>query len=384
MKYAIKNIKSFIKNEKMIFMLVLLCVVTSSFIINFAYGIYQNYSLTKGEIKSEYLSFSVYFKNTEKAYASKEKIKSTLLTFPDEINNSIDMYLVGVIYEEYAGTELNRIDVHFCIKDGEIIPSEIYKNNSTKNGILRNGRYFSEQEEKNGERVALINCKPMSNEIGQYIKDIMIDDETILFQGDKYKIIGYMTLETLVIPFECVKDNMPVYEVLFYFKKPVTLSQYNEIKRIIKKNFGSIARVPGFDIPETDNLYLYNTIILISLLVSVLAAINFAFLYRYILSKRVRALAVFRICGCTKEEVLGVFLKECMMIAVPAFAITTLFYDRLVLPELGKHFEYIQSVYSPERYLLISAIYMITTLIVLLIMINSEFLNKKIIEVKGE
>lgn len=49
MKYILKNIKLFIKNEKMVFLLVLLCVVTSSFIISFSYGLYQNYNVVKEE-----------------------------------------------------------------------------------------------------------------------------------------------------------------------------------------------------------------------------------------------------------------------------------------------------------------------------------------------
>ena len=77
------------------------------------------------------------------------------------------------------------------------------------------------------------------------------------------------------------------------------------------------------------------------------------------------------------------FLSECMLIAIPLFAATTVIYDRIVLPKLGQHFEYIESAYSIKLYLLIFCIYIAATLIVLLFMI-SGFLRKTIREAKEE
>ncbi len=77
------------------------------------------------------------------------------------------------------------------------------------------------------------------------------------------------------------------------------------------------------------------------------------------------------------------FLSECMIIAVPLFALTTLIYDKFVLPKLGQHFEYIESAYSPKLYLLIFGIYIAATFVVLLFMI-SGFLRKTIREAKEE
>ncbi len=44
MRYVIKNIKSFIINEKLIFIVTILCVLLSAFVINFSYGLYYNYN----------------------------------------------------------------------------------------------------------------------------------------------------------------------------------------------------------------------------------------------------------------------------------------------------------------------------------------------------
>lgn len=384
MKYIIKNIKSFINSEKLIFLLVLLCVVTSSFIINFSYGLYQNYKVLKEEEENELDMFYASFDNSGTFFASKEKLKSTLLTFSDELNEAVDMYFTTLTCEELKDLGDNIIIIRFCIKNGNIVPCELFEYNLTRQGLIYSGRYLSEEEEKNGERVALIEVDNLNGKITEDSKRLVVDDETVMFQGNEYKIIGTQTLEPLIVPFNSLNDNTPINEILFHFKKPVTRSQYSEIKEKLELNFPDIVQVPDLDIPEAENYYLYNTIILISILIAVLAAINFAFLYRYILSKRTKTLAVYRICGCTKAKALGMFLGECMLIAIPAFTFTTLAYDRLVLPKLGRYFEYIESAYSPKLYLLISAIYITVTFIVLVLMMGFEFLNKKIVEAKGE
>lgn len=384
MKYIIKNITSFVKKEKAIFMLVLLCVITSSFVIIFSYGLYKNYNRVKFEEENKLNEFYAVFNNSETAFASKGELKRILLNFSDELNEAVDMYYPVLICEEPKDSgEEEMIGIRFCIKNGDILPCTIFKDNLVTQGWMWSGRYFSEQEEKNGERVALIFVNDYGG-IGEFSKKLMIDDETALFQGNEYKIIGSQMFEEFIVPFNCVKDDTLVSFVVFHFKKAVTRSQYNEIKEALEKNFPNVVEVQDLDIPEIENYYFYNTIIMISVLIAVLAAINFAFLYKYILSKRIKALAVLRICGCTKQQALGMFIGECMIIVVPVLALTTLAYDKLLLPKLGQYFEYIKSVYSPKLYLLISAIYIIITFIVLLVMINFGFLNKEIVEAKGE
>lgn len=381
MKYIIKNIKTFIKTEKMIFLLILLCVVTSSFIINFSYGLYQNYNVKKEEAESTLYDLDIPIVNSENAFVSKSELKNTLLSFSDGLNKNIDMYYVIPVLDEYA-SYINRVTIRFCINQGKIVPCEVSKKNMLKYSTLVSGRYFSEQEEKDGERVALVHDDIGS--VDSFTEKIMIDSDTVLFQGHEFKIIGMQRLHPLIVPFNSLDGNTLIDILAFHFQKPLTRSQYNEIKEKLETSFGDAVQVPELDIPKSQNYYLYNTIILISVLIAVLAAINFAFLYRYLLSKRAKTLAVYRICGCTKAKALGMFLGECMLIAVPAFALTTLAYDKLALPKLALHFEYMESAYSPKLYLLISAIYIIVTFAVLMLMINFGFLNKKIAEAKGE
>lgn len=67
----------------------------------------------------------------------------------------------------------------------------------------------------------------------------------------------------------------------------------------------------------------------------------------------------------------------------PCFSLTSLLYDKLALPILAKHFEYIESAYSVKMYLFIFAIYVVSSLIVLTIMIIFSYLRKTIKEMWG-
>lgn len=371
MKYIFKNLKSFIRTERMIFSLMLICVVVSSFVIDFSYGLYQNYHVVKKEETGDLSEFEINFHNTDSKYASKEVLKDTMLSFSDDLNNEISTYYIGVDVPELH-------DYGYCacrvsIKDGKFAANEVFKENLERQGL--SDSYFSDEQEANGEHVALV------MEDNQFIERFVSDDETIIFQGSEFKVIGYGGLCTVTVPFNSLKGDTVVNNITFVFDKFITRSQYDEIKEKMSNAFKDIADIPNLDIPESEQYYLYNTVIIISVMIALLSAINFAVLYRYILSKRLKSLAIFRICGCSVGKALGIFLSECMIITIPVFTATTILYDKFILPILSKHFEYIESAYSFNLYLMIFAIYILSSLIVLIIMIYFDFMTKSIKEI---
>jgi len=392
MKYIFKNLVSFTKSEAMIFTLVIICIITSSFIINFSYGLYQNYNVVKVEEDSDLTEILITINNPE--LVTKEKIRECAFSITKETNNNISMYYVSPIIEPFYTKELEGygwggFDIRFTVKNNNIYPCEMFSENLKKNGNLINGEYFTPEQEMNGSLVAIVrevNTFDLDFDCTTNITTRVEGDERwVKIQDKEYKVIGYHTQGALpYIPFESLDNETQFKGIIgLDFIKSITRPQYNDIRLHFENTFGSAVSFPDLDIPEAENYYLYNTIIMISILIAALAAINFAILYKYILSKRTKMLTIFRICGCTKVKVLTMFLSECMLIAIPLFAATTVIYDRIVLPKLGQHFEYIESAYSIKLYLLIFCIYIAATLIVLLFMI-SGFLRKTIREAKEE
>ena len=51
MKHLLLNLKSFYKNDRLIIFIMIICGVTSAFIINFSYGLYYNYNFQKYEVE---------------------------------------------------------------------------------------------------------------------------------------------------------------------------------------------------------------------------------------------------------------------------------------------------------------------------------------------
>ena len=253
MKYIKKNLIIFIKNEKMIFFLMLLCIFTSSFIIDFSYGLYQNFHVIKAEEESELYEFEIPFNNDLNGnYAAKEAVKSTLLTFSEKLNDSIDMYLVLPHLDEIPAEEYGNTFIRFTIKNSAIAPCEMFKNNLKKYGAFIEGEYFSEAQEANGDNVVLAFNGDISNKL-------LVKDDKISLQGKLYDVIGIQKMHPIIVPFNSLNEDTPINTILFHFKKPVTRSQYNEIKEIFSNNFGEIASIPDLDIPESENYYLYNT-----------------------------------------------------------------------------------------------------------------------------
>jgi hypothetical protein len=345
--------------------------------------LYQNYHVIKEEEESELYEFNITFNNDYNSrYASKDKIKETVLSFSDSLNDSIEMYMVSPYIEEVPADIYGATYIRFRIENGNIAPCELFKENMAKYGTLASGEYFTDEQEKNGENVALVFDN--SGAMDSITDKLKISDDTILFQEKEYKIIGVQKIHPIIVPFNSLNDNTPIDSILFHFTKPLTRTQYNEIKETVLANFGDLAMIPELDIPESENYYLYNTIIIISILIAVLSSINFAVLYQYVLSKRRKTLGVFRVCGCTMFKSLKIFLSECMLITVPIFILTGLCYDKLALPVLSKHFEYIESAYSLKMYLIIFAIYVTSSLVVLTLMIYFSYLRKTIREMWGE
>ncbi|MGN1102781.1 MAG: FtsX-like permease family protein, partial [Huintestinicola sp.] len=167
------------------------------------------------------------------------------------------------------------------------------------------------------------------------------------------------------------------------FNTDISRSQYDDIVGSVAMNMGDTAKVPDMDISPASELFFYRTILLISVLISVLASLNFAVLYRFVLQKRIKTLTIFRICGCTKGRIIRLYLSECMLVGLPVFALTELLYAKLVLPLLSDIFEYIGYAYSPLLYLAIFGIYAVSSFVILLVMISIYISRRSINELKA-
>ena len=375
------------KSYRMISILIILNIIISAFVICFSYGIYQNYNVKINE--GESAQRQLYILHT----SSKSPIESSITTgmvidtvrsLSKETINNIDYFACEAVIPTSA-IEMNCFDFSFSYKDGKF-----------------NGAFFTDEQYNSYDKIIAIDpvlrTEDAKNngitviDIGDWSANCIGNADSINVNGEDFKIVNesLSAMDGLMIaPITAFYNDTPLrvrdnsWSVEINFKTDISRSQYDEIVNAVSENMGNNAKVPDMDISPVTELFYYRTILMISVLISILAALNFAVLYRFVLQKRIKTLTIFRICGCTKLRMIFTYLLECMIIGLPIFALTQLAFDKLVLPMLSNIFEYISYAYSPLLYLVIFGIYAVSSFIVLLIMISVYIFSRSIIELRA-
>lgn len=365
MKYILRNIRSLIKNEPLIFAVMIVCVFASSWVLTFAYGLYQNYNVqkTEADIESKELVLGL----REDKSVTRTDLERFFAEISDETLNAANLLYCDA---ELPGFPTERGDYgraafRFTIHNGQYQSSSYIKEQWEKKGQITSGRFFSDDDEKNGANVALINTD--MGEWNEATLAIKTGENTIRLFDKEYEVIG--TYDGFggvpLIPFLSIPEDLELSAPAFMFEKNLTKSQYEEIRSAARRAVPETFVFPDLAFPDTENIYIYNNIMLICALIAVLTVINFASLYNYIISKRIRQLAVFKLCGCTSFKATGFYLAECAIICVPVFMIGTASYIPVMKFFLSPIFPYMKDAYSPVIYTVIFALYIIILAIIM-------------------
>lgn len=131
--------------------------------------------------------------------------------------------------------------------------------------------------------------------------------------------------------------------------------------------------------PDIDSIAVYNNMIVISGVISVLSIVNFAMLYQFTLKKRQRQLAIMRICGCKRVKAVFTYLGECLLITIPSYLIGMVLNKLITDNNINGRFNYISEAYTPKVYITLFGVYMIIFVILLLAMIVKT-VNKTVVQ----
>lgn len=402
MKYIWCNIKSFFLKKKLIFFLTIFSVVCSCIMIHFSYGLYQNYQLKKqydlsdereialalqgnfDEIPDEELNDDEsYFRAVDSAssYVTVDLLKKYVAEFNNSFTDKLKYIEATAIVDQLPF----RMD--FSIKDGVITKSDEFEKEVEDNAMLESGRYFTDKEYRKGEQVAIcwdyLHWNTMSSPVSNRMA---IDKNTLHIQGKNYKIIAYGIIDNdrPTIPITSLDDTTPFAgEIVFHFKKPIRQEQYNVVVQKTEKILGDKAVVELANLPDDDAVYLYNTIIMVTIFITLVSAINFAILYRYILSSRKQSLMVYRICGMSFGRVVLLYLGECVVLTVPAYFMGILLFENVILKKISGYYEYMSDSYGCYIYLVLFAVYFLLSLLILTLMIIYALKTDTELNVRG-
>lgn len=367
-KYTLKNIKSFFINNFIIFILLVISTITSAIVIFFSYGVYQNYntilSYKEDDLSDDYIGIN--YVNTGSEYVTKRDLLNCLSEI-DDISNELREQIIQ--YDVEGIIDNNSYEFKFLYCDGKFKVAEEFKENLKKYDNLTEGTYWSDYEEANGICVALISDPAVFGEISaldsiKYINQLKIG-------GKIYDIIGKQAWNEkgAMFPFSTVADEQLLTSTLISFNSAVSVKTYNQIRDVFNNYMGDKAVFEEIRTIDKDTYYTYKTVILISVFIALIAAINFMILYRYIMSTRKRTTAIFRILGLTPAKLNFMNMSECIILIVPFFILGMVLYQTVFLPRLHTYFVYMQDAYTPFVYFLLFVIFISVSLIVIGIML---------------
>ncbi len=371
MRYIIKNIKYFFLHERTIFIVMLICVLCSSMVINFSYGLYQHLHTTQLETENDLHLITPSF--IEDCSITKGELQLFSEQLSSKTLDAIDSIYCSAEIQEYPYEDAGAMYFRFIIRNGQFHVCESVKRSLETEGQLMSGRYFTDDEEATGAHVAII-----SSNVPELNKKNMLDGNTLHLFSQDYTIIGIYNSGSgcPLVPFLSAPNDLQLNGFGMHFTRNISKSTYHEIVKVANQVMPNKLVFPDLPFPDNDQTYLNNNIMLISILISIISAVNLVMAYLYMIKKRNRDLAIMRICGCTRRTAIITYLGECILLTVPVYTIGLCLYIILLKNILCNLFEYIEEAYSGLAIFSIFLIYTSTVLGLMLFVIHYKIAIK--------
>ena len=116
--------------------------------------------------------------------------------------------------------------------------------------------------------------------------------------------------------------------------------------------------IPIMETVDEGETRFYTSIVLISVVLSAIAAITLMILFRYIVFTRRRMISILRLAGCTRGRAASMFILEAAGVSAVIFLLCGGLYHFLLLPRLTFFFPSITRVYTAGTYLYIFGVFM--------------------------
>ena len=381
MQYIIKNYRYFMKKEKTIFLLAMACIIISTFILHFAYGLYQNKNSNLDnepnmyvDGKSKWIEFEF---NKE---AGKEVTRGDLTHCLEKLSKNMDLVQANgnsdfTLFICYADLDWNfPIDLESTLRviiteDGIEAPTIIFENMLSSGQDLSG--YWTNKDEEEGNKVCVfpVNDGIITDEKGVTWPEYSValnKDGTASINGTKYSVIGYSSwIHCPMMPFSSLDENTPIKRGYFAFVEEVTGKNFDYISQLFIDELGA-DRVTVDDSLSyrKDIKYNYRTVLIMAAIMCVLVAMNYMVLYTYLLERRKRTTSILRICGMARWKGCLMNMGECILLTVPFYLISATIYGCIVLPRIREYFTRMQGAYNFKIYIALFGIYIMTSVVI--------------------
>ena len=354
MKYIYKNIKSFVQNNILFFCLFIICQITSFIVLLFSFGAFQNFKIIKNQT-IEQTSFEICFGNLIEQFRYDDG--SICCTGDGSVDNGSVKKLLDLLDEKtleelelivyfpyFNNTDLkfaegyDHISVAFrlkYLKDEKTLAP--YGSSSVSSGVP-----LTYEEFMQGSNKITLPCDYSQEYIGS---DVIIADK-------HYVVCGIETMDDYIgmSYFNSPDDIDGIESIIFDFNALATKSAYNDIADACKEVYGDYAYIPKIETVSSDKLPFYNSIMAVSVLLAMLSAVTLMLLYKYVLQKRSRTIAILRLNGCSKGKSRRICIAEIIIISLICAAIAYALYFGFLIHGLSHYLIYIKAVCSLYGY----------------------------------
>ena len=415
-RQILRSMRGLWRTERLMLSVMVLCVFSSSLLLNFSYGLWQNYHVQLVEMTDELKEIAA--ETAEGQTLTCGAVRDYVQALPASVNDQIDIYYctfslgnladhIDRTPEEWdqirAENPVNNMDengrtidfldgefsgdLHFIYRGGCFLDSKVYEGNLRKpHNRLLAGRFYTDEEYASGARVVLTQEKPDDPHRGGEIRAIQTGDDTVSLWGTEYKIIGTVSQPGIAVPpITAIPDSVPVTNGLtMFFSSSIDRKTYNILCDTAEAVIPGILVFPELPFPDTESMYLYRNILLISALIAVLSGLNFAMLYRFLLQRRSRTVGIFRLLGCTAGRAVRMYIGECLLLGIPVYLLGAAVFVLLLKYCFSPLFPYMADAYSPKIYLAIFGIYLVTMLVIMAVTVSLHMRKTILSALRGE
>lgn len=338
-KLAIQNIRNSFIGYRNIYVLLIVSQLMGILLLLFIYGVITNYNIKIEEKNVRDKSIYVTFEETVPASELKKLLPGMLSHMEERLtycflnirNSEMDLE-VTCIEDFYNG------EFYIC---QEYFPDE----------RLAEGRYPTSMELTEGASVAFAYGERSNHPDAEKCS---IGDRYVVC-GKEYEIVGVVdgsyNIHRITIPINSCTEDMKVSRLSFDYKKFPTVKDHELIVDTMRMNFGGNAVVSELDLVELDSIISYNSVIVLAFMIGGIAAFDTILVYRYILKKRQRQMAIFSIEGATRLQRIMICVIEIILITVITTVIGWLIFEFGCKQLLIKAYKPSMEMYTLKSYL---------------------------------
>ena len=334
-----KSIKNSFRNFRKIYLLLIVSQFISVMSIFFVYGIFTSYSVKMQELDIDSYTIGTVFDDGDVG-----TLKECLPEIIEQIGLKMDYIYVTGVSEEY------RISMYTEYHNKTYILADLVKEKSE----VKEGRALTYEDAVNENKVIY----------SQFTEEHKTGD-SLNIAGTEFEIVGVdkKDVATIIIPFNACPDEVGVWLVSFNFSQLPTEKDYKIIKNTLQGVFGDKVMIDKFQLMDQEKIISYRTVIIISIAIGLVSALNTCLLYGYIISQRQKQMAIYGIVGASKGLRLMMNELEIMLVDIAVVIMGFVIFRFCFQDMIAMVYESSVELYSLNAYLIMMVVYITCILV---------------------